>query len=161
MPDDAQAIFDSYAADVEVTRYVGFPRHTRVDDTRAFLILSENQWAAWPAGPYLIRLRGSEAVIGSSGLMFDTPYRSQTGYVLARHAWGQGYATEALEAMTAVAQQCGVRRLYAICHHGHRASARVLEKGGFSLEALLRQYSEFPNLDPVGPHDCLCYVRIF
>lgn len=121
---------------------------------------SDTQWGTWPAGPYLIRLRESGALVGSSGLSFETPYRAQTGYVLAKHAWGQGYATEALNAMTQTARACGVKRLYAICHHAHRPSARVLEKGGFSLEGVLRQYAEFPNLTPVGPYDCLCYAMV-
>jgi RimJ/RimL family protein N-acetyltransferase len=158
---DAEAIFSTYAGDVEVTPYVGFPRHQRIEDTRAFLVFSDSLWTAWPAGPYLIFLRESGALIGSSGLVFDTPTRAQTGYVLARHAWGQGYATEALGAMTDLAPACGVRRLYAICHHTHRPSARVLEKGGFSLEGVLRLYAEFPNLNPAGPYDCLCYSTIF
>lgn len=160
VPADADAIFATYAADPEVTPYVGFPRHQDVDDTRAFLVFSDAQWSTWPAGPYLIRLRASGALVGSAGLMFDTPYRAQTGYVLAKHAWGRGYATEALVAMTALARDCGVKRLYAICHHAHRPSARVLEKGGFSLEGVLRRYTEFPNLTPAGPYDCLCYAIV-
>jgi len=159
--DDADAIFSTYASDPEVTRYVGFPRHETVAATRSFLGFSDSQWAAWPAGPYLIRLRENGALVGSSGLNFETQYRAQTGYVLARGAWGRGYATEALAAMTALARECGVRRLYAICHHAHRPSARVLEKGGFALEGVLRQYTEFPNLEPVGPYDCLCYAVTF
>src|SRR5215471_14776044 len=127
--EDAEAIFAAYAADPEVTSYVGFPRHRSLDDTRAFLVLSDVQWTTWPAGPYVIRLRDTGALVGSSGVMFETPYRAQTGYVLAKHAWGRGYATEALSAMVALAHGCGVRRLYAICHHAHRPSARVLEKG--------------------------------
>src|SRR5689334_3813649 len=91
---DADAIFATYAADPEVTRYVGFPRHQRIEDTRAFLDFSDSQWQAWPAGPYLLRLRSTGALIGSSGLMFETPLRAATGYVLARQAWGFGYATE-------------------------------------------------------------------
>lgn len=158
---DAEAIFATYASDPEVTPYVGFPRHRSIEATRAFLEFSDGQWASWPAGPYLLRLRESGALIGSCGLMFDTPYRAQTGYVLARHAWGRGYATEALAAMTAIARECGVRRLYAICHHAHRPSARVLEKGGFTLEGVLRSFSEFPNLEPVGPYDCRCYAVTF
>ena len=157
---DAEAIFTTYAADPEVTRYVGFPRHQGIEDTRAFLAFSDSHWSEWPAGPYLIRLRDNGALVGSSGLVFETPYRAQTGYVLAKHAWGRGYATEALVAMIGVARDCRVRRLSAICHHAHRPSARVLEKGGFTLEGVLRQYSEFPNLAPVGPHDCLCYAIV-
>lgn len=160
-PGDCREIFDAYASDPEVTRYVGFPRHRSVDDTRAFLVFSDAEWAAWPAGPYLIHLRETGALVGGTGLKFETPQRAATGYVLARRAWGRGYATEALGAMVEVARACGVRRLYALCHHLHRASARVLEKGGFTLEGTLRRYGEFPNLSPGEPSDCLCFSMIF
>jgi RimJ/RimL family protein N-acetyltransferase len=59
--------------------------------------------------------------------------------------------------MVAVARGAGVRRLYALCHHSHRASARVLEKCDFAREGVLRAYGEFPNLPPVEPQDVLCY----
>jgi [ribosomal protein S5]-alanine N-acetyltransferase len=81
--------------------------------------------------------------------------------VLARQAWGVGFASEALAAMVGMAESCGVQRLYAVCHHEHRASARVLEKGGFTLEGTLRRYAEFPNLAPGALCDVLCYSRIF
>jgi RimJ/RimL family protein N-acetyltransferase len=158
---DAEEMFATYTADPEVTRYVGFPRHRRIEDTRAFLAFSDGQWSTWPAGPYLIRLRADGSLLGSSGLMFETPCRAATGYVLARGAWGRGYATEAVTAMIDVARGCGVRRLYAVCHHEHLASAHVLEKAGFALEGTLRRYAEFPNLAPGEPLDCRCYARIF
>jgi len=158
---DADAIFRTYASDPEVTLYVGFPRHHRVEDTRQFLAFSDEQWSSWPAGPYIIERRDTGALVGSSGLKFDSPLCAATGYVLARTAWGNGFATEALGAMVDVAQACGVQRLYALCHHAHRASARVLEKGGFTLEGTLRRYAEFPNLAPGTLCDVLCYSRIF
>jgi len=157
---DADAIFTAYASDADVTRYVGFPRHERIEDTRAFIEFSDAQWTKWPAGPYLIDRREDGVLVGSSGLKFDTSYEAATGYVLARHAWGRGYATEALGAMVDVARSCGVRRLYALCHHAHRASAHVLEKGGFTLERRLPRYAEFPNLTPGERADVLRYVRI-
>jgi [ribosomal protein S5]-alanine N-acetyltransferase len=156
---DAEAIFRGYASDAEVTRYVGFPRHTCLDETRGFLEFSDAQWAQWPAGPYLIELREGP-LVGSSGLKFDTANEAATGYVLAKHVWGRGYATESLLAMVDVARACGVRVLYALCHHAHRASARVLEKGGFSLERRLPRYAEFPNLVAGERADVLRYVRI-
>ena len=157
---DADAIFTTYAGDAEVTRYVGFARHERVEDTRAFIEFSDAQWTKWPAGPYLIELRENGVLVGSSGLKFDTSYEAATGYVLARHAWGRGYATESLGAMVDVARACGVRRLYALCHHAHRASAHVLEKGGFALDGVLPRYADFPNLGPGARADVLRYSRI-
>jgi RimJ/RimL family protein N-acetyltransferase len=155
-PRDADAIFSRYSGDPDVTRLVGWPMHRAVDAARSFISYSDGQWSEWPAGPYLIFERGG--LVGSTGLVFETPYRAQTGYVLAKDAWGRGIATEALEAMVGLARASGVRRLYALCHHSHRTSARVLEKCGFAREGVLRAYAEFPNLAPVGPQDVLCYA---
>jgi len=62
--------------------------------------------------------------------------------------------------MVDVARAAGVVRLFALCHPGHRASARVLEKCGFSLEGTLRGYAELPNLKPGHPQDVTGYARI-
>jgi RimJ/RimL family protein N-acetyltransferase len=158
---DAAAIFARYSGDPEVTRLVGWPCHATADDARAFVLFSDGEWARAAAGPYLIESRETGALLGSTGLLFETPSRVQTGYVLATDAWGHGYATEALGAMVDLARTLTVRRLYALCHHEHRASARVLEKCGFSLEGRLRAYAEFPNLAPGQPQDVLCYAILF
>ena len=91
---------------------------------------------------------------------FETPWRASTGYVLARDAWGSGYATEALARVVDVAKEVGVKRLHAFCHPEHLASWRVLEKCGFAREATLRLYAEFPNFLPGEPCDTLCYALI-
>lgn len=158
---DADSVFSRYAGDPEVTRFLGWPTHRTIDDTRAFLAFSEAEWNHWSAGPYLIESRSEGRLIGSTGLVFETPFRAATGYVLARHSWGRGYATEALGAMVALAQTLDVRRLYALCHPEHPASQRVLDKCGFHREVLLRLHSEFPNLSPGQACDVLCYVRLF
>jgi [ribosomal protein S5]-alanine N-acetyltransferase len=158
---DADIVFSRYASDPDVTRFLGWPRHRSIEDTRRFLEFSETEWQRWPAGPYLIETRDDRRLIGSSGLGFETPFRAATGYVLAKDAWGVGYATEALQAMVALAPTLGIRRLYALFHPEHLASQRVLEKCGFERESLLRCHSELPNLKPGEPSDVLCYVRVF
>jgi ribosomal-protein-alanine N-acetyltransferase len=155
---DADAIFARYSSDPDVTRYVGWPRHRSVDETRAFLEYCDAEWTRWPAGPYLIVSREDGRLLGGTGLAFETSRRAMTGYVLAKDAWGRGYATEALSAMVAVARNSGLRRLYALCHHEHRASARVLEKCDFAREGVLRAHVEFPNLIPIEPRDVVCYA---
>jgi RimJ/RimL family protein N-acetyltransferase len=79
--------------------------------------------------------------------------------VLARDAWGQGFATEALEAMVKLARRTGVKRLVAVCHPQHRASAHVLEKCGFLLDEQRRDQFEFPNLKPKKRWPALVYVN--
>jgi RimJ/RimL family protein N-acetyltransferase len=72
-------------------------------------------------------------LLGSTGLLFEAQARAATGCVLARDAWRRGLATEALGAMVDLARKTGILRLYALCHHAHRASARVLQKGVYVL----------------------------
>ena len=157
--EDAEAVF-AYAADPEVVRFVGWPRHERLDMTRAFLEFSDAEWERAPAGPYLIESREGGGVLGSTGLLFETPVRAATGYVLARNAWGRGYATEALRAIIDIARAVEVVRLYALCHVDHTPSSRVLEKCGFTREGVLRRYAEFPNLAGAEPCDTACYSLI-
>ncbi len=155
---DADAIFARYSSDAAVTRLVGWPTHRTVDETRAFLEFDASHWDAWPCGSYLIFARDDERLLGGTGLLFETPLRAMTGYVLAKDAWGRGLATESLEAMVGVARYAGVRRLFALCHREHAASARVLEKCDFAREGVLRAYAPFPNLGLADPQDVLCYA---
>ncbi len=46
---DIEAIFSRYAGDPEVTRFLAWPRHESLEDTRAFLAFSDAQWNEWPA----------------------------------------------------------------------------------------------------------------
>jgi RimJ/RimL family protein N-acetyltransferase len=158
-PEDADAIFSRYGSVEEVTRYLGWPRHHDIEDSRAFITFSDAEWARWPVGPYLAW--NGNTLVGGTGLSFETPWRAATGYVLARDAWGQGYASEMLAAMVDLARDLKVARLYALCHPAHQPSRHVLERGGFTFEGVLRAYAMFPNLDSTAPGDCACYARVF
>lgn len=158
---DAVAIFNVYASDPEVTRYLSWPTHRTVADTHDFLDWSDGEWETHPAGPYLVFLRSEGRLLGSTGLMFLSPERAITGYAFARAEWGRGYATESLRAMVGLARALGVRRLEAVCHVDHRPSAHVMEKCGFQALGVQPQHTEFPNLTPGGKSDVLGYVVMF
>ncbi len=159
-PADAAAIFARYASVPEVTHYMSFARHVSIDQTRAFLDFCADEWRRWPVGPYLIEHRDDGRLLGGTGLGFESPWCASTGYLLARDAWGQGIATEALAAMVVLARQAGVVRLYAMCHVDNAASRRVLEKGGFAHEGIVSNATTFPNLGAPGPQDAHCYARL-
>jgi ribosomal-protein-alanine N-acetyltransferase len=154
---DAEAIFERYASDPDVTRFLGWPRHRTIADTHAFLAFSRQEWERWSAGPYMIRSRGNGLLLGGTGLGYQTPEEAITGYVLAKNAWGKGYATEALAAIVEVARNIGLRRLTAFCHREHRASWRVLEKCGFVRDNTWSRQVEFPNLAAGEPQNVACY----
>jgi ribosomal-protein-alanine N-acetyltransferase len=157
--EDAEGIFLRYASDPEVTRYLSWPTHTRREDTRAFLRFAEAGWQDGSDLPYLIERREDGLLLGSTGLSLESAGCGSTGYVLARDAWGQGYATESLAAMLALAfDRPEFSRVYALCDVEHLASARVMEKCGMKREGLRRAHSVLPNLSP-HPRDMLCYAK--
>jgi len=158
---DAPAVFARYASDPAVTRFLGWRTHAALADTQVFLACCDAEWRQTGVGPYLIISRDTGTLLGSTGLRLSSPQQAATGYVLARDAWGQGYATEALHAMRDLALRLGVLRLTAVCHPEHRASWRVMQKCGFSREGTLRKHAQFPNHAPGVASDVLCYSFIF
>ena len=137
---------------------MGWPTHRSLADTEAFLGFSHAQWSHWPSGPYLIESLVTGTLLGSTGLSFESPTEAETGYVLARDAWGQGFATEALRAVVRTAPALGVRLLWAQCHPDHLASAHVLEKAGFTRDPELHTHTGFPNLPDGGPKQVVRYT---
>jgi RimJ/RimL family protein N-acetyltransferase len=109
----------------------------------------------WSAGLYLIVLRENGQLLGGTGLGFQTSDEAETGYVLARDAWGFGYATEALAAVIEAARHLGLVRRVAHCHAQHQQSQRVLDKCGFARDGLCQ--IDFPNLTPAR-QEALRYV---
>jgi ribosomal-protein-alanine N-acetyltransferase len=155
---DAGEIFERYASVAEVTKHLVWPRHRCVQDTEGFLRFSAQEWERWPAGPYLILLRAGGQVLGSTGFGFQTTEEAITGYVLARDAWGKGFATEALKAMVELSSQLGLRRLSAACHPENGPSIRVLEKCGFVRENVPDPMVEFANLSAGVRQEAFHYV---
>ena len=157
---DADRIFTRYGQDADVCRYMSWVPHRSIDDTREYLrrIVGSNEQGA--SAGYLIFPRNSGELFGSVGGGFQGASRMQFGYCLARDAWGQGFATEAARAFVAAAMnQPQVWRVQALCDLENRASTRVLEKAGLTLEGVLRRYLVLPNLG-AAPRDVFCYALV-
>ena len=84
----------------------------------------------------------TEEPIGSIGLMPGVDvhrYTAELGYWLAEPYWGRGIATLAVKALTVFAlKELRFKRIFAEPYATNPASARVLEKAGFTREGLLR-----------------------
>ena len=81
---------------------------------------------------YLIREKGTDALIG---LMFLTPSFNNDihlGYLLGQSAWGKGYASELLAGLMLHVPKTGFRLLGAVGRE-NPASAHVLRKTGFHI----------------------------
>jgi RimJ/RimL family protein N-acetyltransferase len=156
---DAQAIFEEYAGDPEVTKFLAWHPHRNIEDTRAFLAKAESQWQSGRRFAWALTQRGTEHVIGMVGCGVRA-WQADLGYVLGRNFWGQSLMLEAVaEVIGWLLEQPSVFRVWAVCDTEHRASARVLEKAGMQREGVLRRFMVHPNISS-EPRDCLCYSRV-
>jgi [ribosomal protein S5]-alanine N-acetyltransferase len=148
---DAEAVFSGWASDAVATQFMSWPRHRSIADSQAFLDFSDGEWDAWPAGPYVIELGSTGELIGSCGFAFCGRESAEVGYIIARGAWGQGYATESLAAQIAAAAPLAPVTLGAAVHPDNRASLRVLAKCSFVSDGAPSVAVVFPNLPGSGP----------
>jgi len=157
--EDASEIFARYAQDPEVTRYLTWRPHKRIEPVQEFLrslLTLRDQGAVLP---WIVERRSDDRLLGVIDLRLQG-FRAEVGYALARDAWGQGYASEAARTLVEWAlAQPGIYRVWAVCDVDNPASGRVLEKAGMVREGLLRRWSVHPNVSD-EPRDCWCYARV-
>ena len=147
--DDAPAVFQ-WAGDPEVNRYMSYPLHKSVDETRAWI--SSITPDALEFGFYR---KDNGQLIGTGGVGKNTDGVHELGYNLRRDAWGRGYATEAAQAMLAWAyHSLGVRDF--VLGHAilNRASGNVARKCGFQLV----RYGRYSRFDGSETFDAAFYA---
>ena len=157
--EDRDAIFDAYAQDAEVVRFLTWRPHQSRDDTTAYIA----HCLTTPPGTgrtFVLTGREDGSVRGAFDLRWPAPYRMEFGYVLARRWWGRGLMTEALTEIVAWAlREPGVFRVSSVCDVENIASARVMEKSGLIREGMARRFILHPNVSD-EPRDCFTYARV-
>jgi RimJ/RimL family protein N-acetyltransferase len=156
MYEDAEEIFYTYASKPEATKYLSWPTHRSIEDTRSFLRYSREGWSWGTDYSFSLRLRDSNQFIGSFGVINDKG-KLQFGYVLSPSKWGMGYATEAVGAMIEILKvQEGVFRIGTFVDTENLASQKVLIRAGLIEEARLQKWFRFVNQQNM-PKDCILF----
>jgi ribosomal-protein-alanine N-acetyltransferase len=129
-------IADDFAVARWMTRR--FPHPYTAEDARAWV---ERASTESPVDSFAVVVDGT--LVGGVGIRphdGEAEGVAQFGYWLGRAHWGRGIATEAARLL--IAHAFGLRhlrRLEAFVFAPNAASARVLEKCGFTLEGVLRR----------------------
>ncbi len=155
----AAHIYQSYATNPEVTKYLSWKTHEHVDETRDFLKKCDVEWKTGVGCPYVIFEKSDPS--NMIGMIHPrlTIHGVHFGYVLRESAWGKGYSSEALTELVARSlNDPEIFRIYAYCDAEHTASERVMQKAGLSKEADLKRYIIHPNISP-DPRDCVMYSQ--
>ncbi len=131
-----------YANNPNVARQLRdrFPHPYTAADARQFI---QSVAQARPTMTFAIVV-GDEAV-GGTGFAPGADverYSAEVGYWLAEPFWGRGIAAEAVVLISAYAfDSCNMLRLFALPFADNAQSIRVLEKAGYTREAILRASS--------------------
>ena len=126
--------------DEEVVRYLGGNPHSREDAWRR-MAAARGLWEMLGYGYWCVERREDGAYLGQVGfadykrdMIPSIEGLPEMGWIFAPHAQGRGYASEAVAAAMAWADEVlGRHELVAIISHGNAASIKLAEKAGFSL----------------------------
>ena len=114
-----------------------FPHPYTIEDAHTFLKSVINSEPVT-----LFCIEASEAAVGGIGIRIGADVHRQTaelGYWLSQEFWGRGIMTEAVADFTDFSfENFQLRRIYAEPFGNNPASARVLEKAGFTFEGRLK-----------------------
>ena len=99
--EDAEDMFNNWASDPEVTKFLTWPAHSSIDVTRRIL----NTWISYydDGGffQWAIELKETGRVIGNIAVvrLEEAIGEAEIGYCMGRAWWGQGIMPEALRAV--------------------------------------------------------------
>ncbi|MCB2297891.1 GNAT family N-acetyltransferase [Clostridium tagluense] len=139
--DDAADMFENWANDCEVTKFLSWKPHNNVQDTKEIIdqVVEryENSTYYWA-----IKFKEIDEVIGDISIVrFDeTCCSCEIGYCMSRKYWGMGIMSEALKAVIDyLFSEIGFNRIAATHDTNNIASGKVMIKSGMKHEGILRQ----------------------
>ncbi|WDV45018.1 GNAT family N-acetyltransferase [Clostridiaceae bacterium M8S5] len=139
---DAQDMFNNWASDKNVAKYLSWKPHHGIHETRDIINswiknYDSNEYYLWA-----IELKDSNKVIGSINLLhIDNKNKCcDIGYCIGRDYWNKGIVTEATKGTIKLAfLEIGFEQICARHHIDNIASGKVLIKCGLTPEAELRK----------------------
>ena len=140
--DDASEMYQNWASDPEVTRFLTWPTHTGVDVSRSVV----NNWISrYDDGAFFnwaIVWKENGSVIGNISVVHlnEDIGEAEIGYCMSRDLWGRGIMPEALIAVERyLFETVGVDRISARHDTNNPKSGRVMEKAGMKQEGSMRR----------------------
>jgi ribosomal-protein-alanine N-acetyltransferase len=140
---DAEAIYNGWASDPEVTKQISWNTHQSLEDTQIYLakmidrLRTEEDCYKW-----VMQLKESGQIIGTVEVVSVNRRINSAviGFCMSQVYWNQGYMTEATQAMIKfLFAELKLNRLEACCFVENKGSAAVLVKCGLHLEGIKRQ----------------------
>ena len=144
---DVEEVYNNYGSDINITRYISWIPCDTIEKCENFIKFNLKEYESNPKF-YSWAITMDDVIIGSVAIfnVNDDNDSGELGYSLGSRWWGNGYMTEAVNAVIDYAfNEVGFNRIYASCHEENIASKKVMEKLSMKYEGLLRDGQR--NLD--------------
>ena len=129
--EDDKEIFNKWANDPEVTKYLTWNPHTSIDQTKYILNMWIKEYEKPNTYRFAITLKETEELIGAIDVVGYINGCPEIGYCLSRKHWNKGYMTEALKAFINYLHNKGYKEIVIEADERNIGSNRVIEKCGF------------------------------
>lgn len=142
---DASDMFNNWASDKEVAKYLTWDAHETIDVTKEIISMWEKELEEDDCYRWCIELSETKEVIGTIDVVkLNVDLESAViGYCMSKKYWNRGIMTEALIAVQDfLFQHVGLNRVEAYFDTRNPASGKVMEKSGMSFEGIKRQVAK-------------------
>ena len=139
--EDANDMFNNWASDTEVTKYLTWPVHEDVSFTKSLLSGWIDMYEDGGYFNWAMELREKRSVIGNISVVHldENIEGAEIGYCMSRAFWGKELMPEALRAvMDFLFEEVGLNRVAAYHDSNNLKSGRVMDKAGMKYEGTLR-----------------------
>ena len=143
--DDAEEMYQNWAHDPEVTKYLTWTPHVNLDMTRAYC--SQMEMDAMNPNTYHWAIVYEGQLIGDITInRANSPEAGFVGYCMAKRFWGKGLMTEAFqEVIRFCFEEVGFHRIEGTHAKQNIGSSRVMEKCGLQYEGTKRDGMRLPS----------------
>ena len=134
---DAEHVFRTWASDPRVTKYMTYSTHANIETTTRWLADIEQNQQDETSMDIGFVLKKTGRLIGCGGAYYKADKNAYSiGYNIAYEYWGEGYTTEAMQAIVDyLAEKRDAKRFIAEHAVENPASGRVMEKLGMKYYA--------------------------
>lgn len=156
--EDAREMYENWASNPNVAKYVMWEAHKDIDETKKLLdewvkLYDSNETYKW-----VVEIKNTKEIIGSIDVVSKKllPYDvCEIGYCYGENFWNKGYASESLMAVIKyLFEICGAEVICAEHLSQNPNSGKVMKKCGLKYEGTLR--SRFVDSDGIR-NDLLSY----
>lgn len=139
---DARSMFDNWASDSEVSKYMTWNHHETIETTETIINMWIEQYQKPERINFGIVLKETNELIGGIDVCGYIDGIPVIGYALSRKYWNNGYMTEALLEVINLLKSLSYNKIKIDAAQENIGSNKVIQKCGGKLVNQKEQYFE-------------------